>query len=110
MDPDICNTALKISLQWGPERSTPFKTRLAEARPGISDRDIEALEKQSHEVESAAWGSVVEHMKAHGMKDAPAREAWARPLLAKWPWLDDDNLAMLWTQGCYYAWHDGELT
>lgn len=110
MDPAISNSALKISLTWGPERSTPVATRIAAAHPHLSPADISALEKQSSQVESAAWGSVVEHMKAHGNNDPAARETWRKPLLAKWPWLNEDNLSSLWTQGCYYAWHDGELT
>jgi hypothetical protein len=109
MEPAICNAALKISLQWGPERKIPFATRLGEIHPNLTAAEAEALEKESHEIESAAWSSVVQHMKTNGMNDRLARAAWTKPLIARWPWLNQDNLSMLWTQGCYFAWHDGEL-
>jgi hypothetical protein len=110
MDSAISNSALKIHLAWGPERAKPFATRVTAAHPGLSPHDIQALERDFSQIESAAWGSVVAAMKAHGMNDAAARTSWKKPLLAKWPWLSEANLSSLWTQGCYYAWHDGELT
>jgi hypothetical protein len=110
VDDAVRNEALLISLEWGPRRSIPFEERLAAARPELSGEEVADLRKLTNQVESEAWGTVASFFTAHGMKDRDANAAWTRALLAKWPWLTEKSLAALWTQGCYYAWKDGELT
>ncbi len=110
MDDLVRNEALRISIEWGPRRSIPYETRLANSRPELAQSQIEELRTLCAQVESEAWGTVVQHFKANGMNDAAAIDAWTTALRAKWPWLNQNNLASLWTQGCYYAWKEGDLT
>lgn len=105
----IKNDALRISMEWGPRRSMPYEMRIREVHPQLLDHQIHDLETLSNEIQSAAWGSVVQAMKSHHKDEQAAQQTWRNTLRKKWPWLSDANLGAAWTQGCYYAWHDGEL-
>jgi hypothetical protein len=34
---------------------------------------------------------------------------WSQLVARQYPWMSDSNLKRLFSQGCYYAWKDGEL-
>jgi len=34
---------------------------------------------------------------------------WKNVVLAKYPWISDDNMKRTFSQGMYYAWKDGDV-
>lgn len=100
-DTDTLNTALAMSLEWGPVRSTPLETRLAERFPNLNPREVMALKLTSAEVESLAWREIERaYLKEITM------DAAGTVIKSQFPWVDANNLSHLFTQGQYYAWHD----
>jgi hypothetical protein len=100
-DTETLNTALAMSLEWGPVRSTPLETRLTERFPQLTPREVAALKLTCGTVESLAWREVERaYLKEKSMG---AAESAVR---SEFPWVSDDNMSHLMTQGQYYAWHD----
>jgi hypothetical protein len=100
-DSDTLNTALSMSLEWGPVRSTPLEARLTERFSNLTPREVMALKLTCGEVESLAWREVERaYLKQSTMEAAGAT------IRSAFPWVNTDNLSHLFTQGQYYAWHD----
>jgi hypothetical protein len=100
-DSDTLNTALSMSLEWGPVRSTPLENRLAERFPNLTPREVKALKLTSAELESLAWREIERaYLKTITM------DAAGETIRSAYPWVNTDNLSYLFTQGQYYAWHD----
>jgi hypothetical protein len=100
-DAETLNAALSMSLEWGPVRNTPMEERLAERFPILTPREVMALKLTCAEAESLAWRQY-ERMY---LKEIPQAEADSS-ILSAFPWISLDNMASLFSQGQYYAWHD----
>jgi hypothetical protein len=94
------NEALRISMEWGPRRSIPYDTRVAEACPGLSPHQIEELRKLAGSVETDGWRTIVSFFNAHGMKEPAARAAGETSKRTKWPRVDEKNHPTVCTHGC----------
>lgn len=100
-DADTLNAALAMSLEWGPVRNRPLEERLAERFPNMTPREALALKLTCSEVESLAF----RQYERLYLNEIPQAEADSS-ILGAFPWISRDNMAHLFTQGQYYAWHD----
>jgi hypothetical protein len=100
-DADTLNTALSMSLEWGPVRSQPLQDRLAERFATLTKKELLGLKLTCGEVESLAWREI-ERAYLNEISINQAESA----ILSAFPWVSADNLSHLVTQGQYYAWHD----
>lgn len=101
MDPEIFNVALEMTLEWGENFHKPIQERLMHAYPTITQTEADNYDCTCREAMYYAFGEIE---RAY-LKEIPAEEATAN-IVAKYPLINSDNWAVLWSQGQYYAWHD----
>ena len=102
-DGKVLNIALKRSLEWGRKISIPLDSKLLKSIPYLSGTDIENLSKYIVKVRDDVlckiyypnWDAKNGELQIDGMK-ATAE---------KYPWINQENLSSLDSQGMYYAWH-----
>lgn len=106
MDPKILNTGLSLAMEWGDVWLTSIEDRLAARHPDMGarklfqyDQTCRAVMKEGHqrvaECVAHAWG--VEE------RFGEARARFYSEFRAEHPWISDENLGRLFSQGCYYA-------
>ena len=99
---EILNVALAMSLEWGENWLAPINARIVAAYPALSAEDAQTLDLWCKEVSKFAYALVE--------KDYPQNMAGnvgdaMHHVARQYPQLDADNLARLYNQGMYYAWH-----
>lgn len=100
-DTDMLNTALAMSLEWGPVRNRPLEERLVERFPALTPREAMALKLVCEQASSLAFRQY-ERLYLNEITQAEADSA----IYGAFPWISPHNRAHLLTQGQYYAWHD----
>ena len=100
MNADIQNAALRLSLEWGENFMAPIQARLRETFPELTPDQADELEKSSRQIQSFAF-ALYEELYFEKMTRA---EVEAKIKVAH-AFLDADNMARLYNQGMYYAWH-----
>lgn len=107
MDEALLNAGLTMAMEFGQNWLKPIKERLAERFPELSasqrteyDKICRAAMRFGHEQVNAA-------LRQDITGGDVARTAFNEAVHARYPWIDDENLGHLWSQGCYYAWKDG---
>ncbi len=101
---EVLNTGLELALEWGENFGKPIGPRLAVLFPKLSPEQLEAYEKICQEAKYFAF-EVLYKLYENGHKD-PSTQQYDRPVLDKYPWVSNENLSRLLTQGRYYAWRD----
>lgn len=99
----VLNLAIKRSLEWGRKFEMPLDNKLMKSFPALSGADIEKVSEYISQVRAYIlweiyypnWDSKAEAMKIDAKK----------AVAEKYPWISNDNLASLDSQGMYYAWH-----
>ena len=100
MNAHIQNEALQLSLEWGENFMAPIQTRLRKSFPELTPDQADELEKSSRKIQSFAF-ALYEELYVERMTRA---EVEAK-IKAAYAFLDEDNMARLYSQGMYYAWH-----
>ena len=101
-DAEILNVALALSLEWGENWLAPINARIMAIYPTLSAEDAQKLDLWCKEVSNFAYALVEKDYPqniAGEVGDAMQRVAH------KYPQIEADNLARLYNQGMYYAWH-----
>ena len=96
MDTAIANKALDLAMAWGADWLKPTQPRLKVLYPALSD-------KQLDEYDAVAQAAMVCGFKH--MYDAPncEIERCAVAVRDRFPWVSDENISRLHSQGMYYA-------
>lgn len=97
------NIALKRSLEFGKKYGKPLDNKILHSVKGLSGNDIdhlaEYISQVSHdiiwEMYYKNWDTKEQKITIDGMKKASE----------KYPWINEENLRHLDSQGKYYAWH-----
>lgn len=98
MDIDVYNKAVELSLEWGMNFGKPIRDRLTHFYPDLYGDSIKRLEKESKDIQSYAFDMYWKEV------DGEFSLAEIRMnIREKYPWLNDNNLSLLETQGMYYA-------
>ncbi len=100
MSDALRNEAVSLGLEWGASRRVPLALRIRQKHPELYEIQIEHLVNLFHDVQSFSFA---QHEKVYNREQTRA-EAQTQ-ILARFPFLDEDNLARLYNQGMYYAWH-----
>src|SRR5688500_5150846 len=96
-------------MEWGPDWNQPVQARLARRYPRLTEPELDAYETVCRTAMTWAHRLVPEHWNAVGGDEAEALRRFKARVLTQYPWISGKNLKRLWTQGRYYAWHDGLL-
>jgi hypothetical protein len=109
MEDQILNTGLDMAMEWGEHWLQPIQERLRKRYPRLSQSELDeynakcqATMKYGHNEVSRCW-------QAAAGNEHAAQEKFHKQMLDHYPWVSTDNLRRLFSQGCYYAWKNGEL-
>lgn len=102
-DKTTLNTALKRHLEWGKEMKISFESKLLKDIPNISVGDIKKLTEYIKNIsENILWDI---YYNNYDRKTDKLKINSLSEIKNKYPWIDEENLKILHTQGMYYAWH-----
>ena len=100
--PELLNLALDMSLEWGPNWLKPINERILVAHPQLTERDAQTLQLWCVEAREFAFAEVE---KWYPLEVENKAERALETTRRKYPQIDAHNLAHLFNQGMYYAWH-----
>jgi hypothetical protein len=104
LDAAVLNDGLALAMEWGDEWLRPIQERLARAHPELTSDDLDRYDTACRAAMDRGHGLVSELMQRERL--APGDELWRRFRAVsslRDPWISDDNLGHLYSQGCYYA-------
>src|SRR5262249_31060971 len=100
LPPEALNHALRLSLEWGENFHKPVDERLRKKFPKVSAAQARETDTLCRSIQSFAFRGIEEVYFGKADEGKVRKE-----ILEKWPWIDEENLTHLWSQGMYYAWH-----
>jgi hypothetical protein len=103
---DILDHGLRLALAFGPDWLQPIQERLARRFPTLSRGELDEYDARCRQVRDAAQRRLGELVATAGDLDA-VREQWNAEVRAEHPWLSEETLGHLYSQGCYYLYKDG---
>jgi len=109
MDTQILNVGLDMAMEFGENCMRPIQGRLHARYPHLSEAELNDYNAQCRAAMSFGHAEVPKCWHACGSKEEAALELFRQRVLAAYAWVSADNLRHLFSQGCYYAWKDGEL-
>lgn len=99
------NLALKFAQEWGENYGRPIQGRLRQACPNLHTEELDHFNDVARVAMECGYDLIFIIAKKRG-RDGIWPE-WRESYLAQYPWVDENNLARLFSTGMYYAWKDG---
>nr|WP_315482825.1 hypothetical protein [uncultured Undibacterium sp.] len=91
-------------MQWGDDWLKPIQGRLARRFPVLSRDQLDEINFTCQAVMKFGHAAVYDLAEKFG-KDTK-REEFVRVMSVAYPWINEENLSQLFSQGMYYAWKD----
>jgi hypothetical protein len=98
---ELLNEGLGLAMNWGDSWLSPINARLQELHPHLGADEIEACNAACQGAMRLAFETV--HTSMGGESKSLSVDALAPIVRARYPWVSDENVARLLTQGTYYA-------
>jgi hypothetical protein len=92
------NEVLALALEWGKNWLQPTQGRLRQRHPEISQARADDLDRRCRKAMEDCFAIVAKVVEGRG-DQVQARGR----ILAAFPWINEDNLASLCSQGYYYS-------
>lgn len=96
---EILNTALRLALEWGENWLQPVQSRLAKHYPQLSPAELDSYNDTVQKAMRFGWEEVENLRKI----DRAFYPQWEATVLQVYPWITEENLSHMFSQGCYYA-------
>jgi hypothetical protein len=109
MDAQTLNVGLDMAMEFGQNWLRPIQERLHARFPKLSETDLDAYNEQCQAAMKFGHLELRECWRAASSQKDAAFQLFRQRVLAAHPWVSAANLDHLFSQGCYYAWKDGEL-
>lgn len=100
----LLNQGLSLAMQWGDDWLKPIQGRLARRFPVLSRDQLDEINFTCQAVMKFGHAAVYDLAEKFG-KDTK-REEFVRVMSVAYPWINEENLSQLFSQGMYYAWKD----
>ena len=110
MDAQILNAGLDMAMEFGAKWLRPIQERLHGRYPGLSKTELDEYNERCQAAMKLGHSELPECWRAAKSQKAGAFQLFRSRVLGIYPWVSGANLDHLFSQGCYYAWKDGELT
>ena len=109
---DISNLSVDLALAWGQDWLKPIQSRLAAKVDSLSSSDLDEYNDLSQEVLKVGFGFISTTLedvcdRRATIKETDLKSALINEMSSKFPWLSNDNLKRILSQGLYYSWKDG---
>jgi hypothetical protein len=105
-DPLLLNEGLKLAMAWGPDWLKPIQGRMHALHPHLTQAQLSALNTECQaamKLGHAGVGQLLGESGSGRVDSAVIRAGLAVLVRANHPWVDEDNLGHLFSQGMYYA-------
>jgi hypothetical protein len=109
MDPRILNVGLHLAMEFGENWLRPIQQRLAVAFGTLTPDELDTYDRICRQTMAFGEQQVRLRWKEAAGNETEAYRLFKIAVLDQYPWVTDGNLSRLFTQGCYYAYKDGEL-
>jgi len=97
----LLNEGLGLAMDWGDDWLAPINARMRERHAHLETAELDALNDECQGAMRLGHETVYAGLQGNGT--APTAEALAAIVLARYPWVNPENLARLLHQGVYYA-------
>ncbi|HEU5292406.1 MAG TPA: hypothetical protein VFU05_17285 [Cyclobacteriaceae bacterium] len=109
---EILNTGLAFALEFGTNWLQPIQSRLSEKYPDLKTKELNNYDKICRAAMKAGHEYVYKMLEtAAREREKPDQQILADELQSflhqKYPWVDENNIKSIFSQGCYYAYKDG---
>jgi hypothetical protein len=98
---ELLNEGLGLAMDWGDSWLSPIQPRLHRLHPHLDARELEECNTTCQGAMRLAFEAV--HASIREGSTNLAVETLAPIVTARYPWVDEENLARLLKQGTYYA-------
>ena len=105
----MLNEGLDMAMAFGSDWLRPIQERLSKKYPRLSHAELDEYDRVCREAMNFAHTQLIACWREAGSKQKQAFEFFCRDVQAPYPWASDANLSRLFSQGCYYAYKDGEI-
>lgn len=109
MTTTVLNAGLELALEFGENWLQPIQTRLAQQHPELSSAELEECDAICREAMTFGHEQVRVCWRGAGTSQDEAFRRFRDAVRRRFDWIDDARLSHLFSQGCYYAWKDGDL-
>jgi hypothetical protein len=109
MDPTILNEGMELAMEFGKNWLQPIQGRLGRKHKDLSHGQLDEYERVCREALTYGVEQVKVQMRAAARQEKKAARLFGEAMTARYPWMTPKTLSHLFSQGCYYAWKEGEL-
>ena len=95
----MLNIALNLSLEFGPDWRKPIQERLRSQCPDVTQQQADDLNAVVTSARDWAHELIRSTVNERGSNEDQARGE----IRLRYPWIDEETLGRLWSQGMYYA-------
>src|SRR4051812_11279273 len=110
MDAEVLNTGLDMAMAFGEFWLKPIQDRLHKRYPHLSEAELEDYNEQCQKAMKFGHSELPDCWRGAGSKQEAAFQLFRERVLFLYPWVSAANLQHLFSQGCYYAFKDGEIS
>lgn len=101
----VLNDGLRLAMEWGEDFLKPIQKRLSALYPELSQEQLDEYASVCRAAMEYGHGQMYE--LAERSDEDTVREEFRLIMALRYPWLDPENLAKLFSQGRYHAWREG---
>ena len=101
VNPEILNTGLNLAMEWGKDWLKPIQSRLVIHYPQLSPDELDRYNTLCQEAMKFGHDLIYSLHNQHTTSEI--QSYFRSQLKEKYPWVSDENLGRLFSQGMYYA-------
>jgi hypothetical protein len=102
-DPEVLNCGLALATAFGKNWLRPIQERLSERYPALSPSQLNECDATCRNAMKYAHALVPRVVATLDTLDQRAYAQFRDRLTERYPWMSEDNIERLFSQGCYYA-------
>jgi hypothetical protein len=109
---EIFNAGLKMALEFGPNLNKPIQERIMAQFNAITKEAADTINQVCYQARDEGHHFIYSKLgeiaaKSTTISSLELETQFNQFILAKYLWINAENLGHLYSQGCYYAWKDG---
>lgn len=101
LDRGILNIGLDLAMAWGEFWLQPIQGRLSATCPQLSPQQLDDYNTVCHD--AMVYGQRLVYTLVERAGPDISTEGWRRDVLARFPWVNEENLTRMFSQGMYYT-------
>jgi hypothetical protein len=103
----VLNDGLRLAMEFGQDWLKPIQLRLSQLHPELTPAELDRLNETCRSAMS--YGHKVTYEQSVSLGAAVSVKTVAPVVHEKFAWVNEENMAHLFSQGMYYAYKDGAV-